>query len=196
MKIPMYAAPALTALLLATLAAPAANAAPPARASACDNQGLIDALGRVRGGSGWVVVRGHGEASLRRVPTAKGPSPGGLGEAALKVTCDALESPIATRVERPTRGPARTLTDGGLVVSRTARGILSLDFEAGLADPEALHLTIADDESVSVVRGEALVYSIATLADGAVVTTEGRGFGCGCETTRAPDGQVSVKPLR
>lgn len=196
MKTPMNAASAL--ILAASLLAPAvAVAAPPApaRRAACDNQGLIDALGRVRGGSGWLVVRGQGEASLRRTPTAKGTSPG-LGEAALRVTCDAIELPIATKLERPTRGPAKTLTDGGLVVAKTARGVISLDFDAGLADPEALHLTLSDDESVSVVRGEALVYASATLADGSLVTTEGRGFGCGCETTRTPDGHVSVKPLR
>lgn len=176
-------------VLVASISAPALAQGPapaelaPAR---CDNARLMQTLSTHLGGASLAVHSKKGVVSVADRAS---------GEAVLRVTCDEVEVPVAAKVERPMRGAARTRTLGPLTVSLTSRGAISLDIEAGALHREPMSLTLLDDQSVTLTRGEAILYALVTRPDGSVVETEGRGFGCGCERTTAPDGRTSSRPL-
>lgn len=173
------------ALALVTLASlsTSALAAPPR----CDNEALIKSLNKLRGSKTLKVA---GNASEVRLELVHGPA----SDVALRVTCDAIEMPIADQVERPTKGSATRVVDG-ITLSRTANGAVSFDFPADLLDPNSVQVLVLDDDSVSIVRGDKVYYAFATKSDGTVVETEGVGNGCGCERTTTPDGKVTHKRL-
>ena len=193
----MKLALALVLLVCATAAAlvcatDSALAAPPR----CENATLITSIGKLRGSQALKVVRSgdegqrFGPASEARLELVHGPS----REVALRVTCDAIELPLADQVERPTKGSATRVIDG-ITLSRTVNGAVSFDFPADLLDPGSVQVLVLDDDSVSIVRGDKVYYAFATKSDGTVVETEGVGNGCGCERTTAPDGKTTTRRL-
>jgi len=169
---------------LVALSQGSANAAPPPR---CENVALIKSLGKLHGSKSMKVVGGDSEARLEIIH-------GTSRDVAIRVTCDAIEMPIADQVERPTKGSATRVVDG-ITLSRTANGSVSFDFPAQLLDPSAVQMLVLDDDSISIVRGDKVYYAFATKADGTVVETEGVGNGCGCERTTTPDGTVTHRRL-
>lgn len=172
------------ALVMLAASASVANAAAP-----CDNALLMKSLGKLQGSPTMAIARTADEVRLELV------SPGGKArEVAVRVTCDAIEVPLADHVDRPTKGSA-TRTIDGIVLSRTANGAVSLDFGAGIADAQPVSMLVLDDDSISIVRGDKLYYAFATQADGTTVETEGIGNGCGCERTTDPAGKVTNRRL-
>ena len=162
--------------------ASSANAAPP-----CDNAILKKSLGKLQGSPSMAVVHTADEVRLELVH-------GKAREVAVRVTCDAIEVPLADLVERPTKGSATRVIDG-ITLSRTANGAVSLDFAAGVVDAQPVAMLVLDDDSINIVRGGALYYAFATQADGTTVETEGIGNGCGCERTTDPAGKVTNRRL-
>jgi hypothetical protein len=154
--------------------------------ASCDNARLMKTLSVHVGGTSLAVHSAKGVVSVADRAT---------GETLLRVTCDEVLVPAAATVERPTRGAARTRTIGPATVSMTARGAISLDIEAGALHREPMSLTLLDDQSVTLTRGDAVLYALATRTDGTVVETEGKGFGCGCVKTTGPEGRTSTRPL-
>jgi len=175
----------LVLALASTLFVTPVFAAPPAP---CDNAALIRTLGHLRGGPTLKVSKTTDAASVELVAGAT------VRERVLQVTCDAIEVPFADHLDRPTKEAATRVVDG-VTVSRTARGAVSLDFPADLVDREAVQLLVMDDDSVSVVRGDRVLYAFATLPDGGTVETEGVGNGCGCERTTDAAGKVTTRRL-
>lgn len=177
---------ALALALVLTSAAPVL-AAPPR----CDNTTLITSLGKLSGSKALkVVVGAPGGPAEVRLELVHGPA----RDVALRVTCDAIELPLADQVERPGKGSATRVIDG-ITLSRTANGAVSFDFPASLLDPAVVQVLVLDDDSVSIVRGDKVYYAFATRSDGTVVETEGIGNGCGCERITAPDGKVTTMRL-
>jgi hypothetical protein len=150
----------------------------------CENSRLMKTLAQMMGG-----------LELEVTSTAKQVTVANKSDLVLTVTCDAIDIPLASRLERPSRGPSRTLQVQAVTVSRTARGAVSLDIAAGALQREAVQVLLLDDQSVSLTRGKETLYAQATLPDGTVVVTEGRGVGCGCVKTTTPDGKTSTRPL-
>lgn len=151
----------------------------------CENARLMKTLGQLMGG-----------AELQVSATPETVTVGQKGRPPVLVaTCDDVSIPLASQLERPVRGQARTVTLGPVTVSLTARGATSLDIAAGALQREAVQVLLFDDQSVSLSRGRDVLYAYATQADGTVVETEGRGVGCGCVRTTTPDGRTSTRPL-
>lgn len=166
--------------------APAALAEP---AADCEHGKLMRSLSRLHLGQAARVAKTDSVA-LELVE-------GRQRQTAIEVRCDAIEVPIAQEVEVPTdKRPANTRVVAGVTVSRTAAGAISLDFPAGVVDLEPVQVLVMFDDSVSVVRGDRVLYAFARHADGTTVETEGIGNGCGCERTTRPDGEVSVRRLK
>ncbi len=159
-----------------------ANAAPP-----CDNAILMKSLGKLQGSPALAIVRTADEVRLELVG-------GKAREVAMRVTCDAIEVPLADHVDRPTKGSA-TRTIDGITLSRTANGAVSLEFAAAVVDAQPVSMLVLDDDSINIVRGGKLYYAFATQADGTTVESEGIGNGCGCERTTGPDGKVTNRRL-
>ena len=109
-------------------------------------------------------------------------------------TCDAVALPFAEQLERPSKDHTTRVIEG-ITLAKTARGAISLDIPAGMADRAALQLLVLDDQSLSLTRGDKVFYAFATLPDGTTVETEGIGNGCGCEKTTDPSGKVTRKAL-
>ena len=175
----------LALALASTLFVTPVLGAPPAP---CENAALIRTLGHLAGGPTMKVSKTDAEA---RLDLMAGPT---LRETVLRVSCDTIDVPFVDHLDRPTREAATRVIDG-VTVSRTARGAVSLDFPAGLADRETLQVLVMDDDAVSVVRGDKIFYAFATLPDGSTVETEGIGNGCGCERTTDPAGKVAIRRL-
>lgn len=175
----------LALALASTLFTAPVLAAPPAP---CEHAALIRTLGHLRGGPTLKVEKTADEARVDLIAGAT------VREGVLRVSCDAIEVPFADHLDRPTKEAATRVVDG-VIVSRTSRGAISLDFPAGLVDREAVQLLVMDDESVSVVRGDQVLYAFATLPDGGTVETEGVGNGCGCERTTDAAGKVTTRRL-
>lgn len=173
-----------TALSL-TLLALALPSTALAEAPRCENARLMKTLAQLIGGA---------ELQVSATPEAttvaqKGQPP------VLVVTCDDVQIPLAQSLERPSRGPSRTMRLGPVTVSVTARGATSLDIAAGALQRDAVQVLVLDDQSLSLTRGKDTLYAFATQQDGTVVETEGRGVGCGCVRTTTPDGKTSTRPL-
>lgn len=173
---------ALIAATFVAMTAPAAHADGPR----CDNARLKKTLALMLGGDALVVGE-QGDATT--VSQRKG------GEVVVRVTCDDIAIPLAGRVERPSKGPARTWSEGPLTVSVTSRGAVSLEIAAGALHKDRVALLVLDDQSVSLTRGEAVLYAFATRPDGTTVETEGRGVGCGCVKTTTAEGVRTTRPL-
>ncbi len=168
------------------LTTPALAAAP----TPCENAALMKSLGNLRLGQASKVTRADDHVQIDLVQ-------GKSTETALRVSCDAIEVPVAEAVETPReREPARTRVVAGVTVSRSAGGAISLEFPARVLDLEPVQVLVMFDDSVSVVRGDKVFYALARRADGTVVETEGIGNGCGCERVRHPDGRQEERPLR
>jgi hypothetical protein len=149
----------------------------------------MESLSRLRLGQSAKVTRAEDAVTVEVFDR-------GVRREALRVSCDAIATPIADEVESPAdKRPSVTKVVAGVIVSRTQGGALSLDFPAGMLDLEGVHVVVMFDDSVSLVRGERVFYGYARHADGTVVETEGVGNGCGCERTTRPDGTVSVRRL-
>lgn len=159
-----------------------------AEAPRCENARLMKTLAQLMGGA-ELQVSATAEVVEIRQHGQKGQPP------VLVATCDDVTIPLASQLERPVRGQARTVTLGPVTVSLTARGATSLDIAAGALQREAVQVLLFDDQSVSLSRGRDVLYAYATQADGTVVETEGRGVGCGCVRTTTPDGRTSTRPL-
>lgn len=156
-----------------------------AEAPRCENARLMRTLAQLMGG-----------AELQVSATPEAVTVGQKGQPPVLVaTCDEVTIPLASQLERPVRGQARTMKLGPVTVSLTARGATSLDIAAGALQREAVQVLLFDDQSVSLSRGKDVLYAFATQADGTVVETEGRGVGCGCVRTTSPDGRTSTRPL-
>lgn len=156
-----------------------------AEAPRCENARLMKTLSQLLGG-----------AELQVSSTPEAVTVGQKGQTPVLVaTCDEVTVPLATQVERPMRGQARTVKLGPVTVSVTARGATSLDIAAGALQREAVQVLLFDDQSMSLSRGKDILYAFATQADGTTVETEGRGVGCGCIRTTTPDGKTSTRPL-
>ena len=156
-----------------------------AEAPRCENARLMKTLSQLLGG-----------AELQVSSTPEAVTVGQKGQTPVLVaTCDEVTVPLATQVERPMRGQARTVKVGPVTVSVTARGATSLDIAAGALQREAVQVLLFDDQSMSLSRGKDILYAFATQADGTTVETEGRGVGCGCIRTTTPDGKTSTRPL-
>ena len=99
-----------------------------------------------------------------------------LRETVLRVSCDTIDVPFVDHLDRPTREAATRVIDG-VTVSRTARGAVSLDFPAGLADRETLQVRYKElniAEVLDLTVDEALEFfanipplrrKLATMAD-------------------------------
>lgn len=165
----------------------------------CDNARLMKTLSQFIGGAELEVTSSQTEVVVARVATAskKGETlqPALAVVPVMKVTCDTIDIPLANDVERPTRGPSRTVQISSVTVSKTARGAVSLDIAAGALQREAVQVLLLDDQSMSLTRGKDVLYAISTRPDGTVVETEGRGVGCGCVRTTTSEGQTSTRPL-
>ncbi|HRE90016.1 MAG TPA: hypothetical protein PK095_12860, partial [Myxococcota bacterium] len=99
-----------------------------AEAPRCENSRLMKTLAQLIGGA---------ELSVSATPDAvtvgrKGQPP------VLVATCDEVAIPLASQLERPVRGQAKTVTLGPVTVSLTARGATSLDIAAGALQREAV----------------------------------------------------------
>lgn len=156
----------------------------------CENAALMKSLGTLRLGQASTVTRADDHVQIDLVQ-------GKSAETALRVSCDAIEVPVADTVETPReREPARTRVVSGVTVSRSAGGAISLEFPARVLDLQAVQVLVMFDDSVSVVRGGEVFYALARHADGTVVETEGIGNGCGCERVRHPDGRQEQRTLQ
>lgn len=160
-----------------------------AEGPSCDNARLMKTLSQQLGGKSLGVKTTDEAVVVHDLKT---------NDQLLRVTCDEVSVPFAEKTVRPRHSPASTpattKTIGPVTLSVTARGAVSLDIAPGALHREGLQLLLLDDQSVSLTRGEDVLYAFATRPDGSTVETEGRGVGCGCVKTTL-NGKTTTRPL-